>query len=571
MRKQLFYLFLLAIALAQPSIARSLSVAEMWSLSGVETPAFQQQVPDSLKVPTTVDRDLIKIGEEVKLGITVEATLRDLVVFPEQQTMGALEVINSYPVDSTRVADKIKLFKQYGITQFDSGDYWVPQLKILKNSAQLVSDSVLISVREVVVDTTKQKLFPIKDSMELDTNVPPDYSWMWWLLLLIPVGIVVFALSRKREKKTYEETLQPYEWTKYRLQKLDEKGLLEHRQWKDYYTELTYILRRYIDSKVYGHTLESTTDQLLRELKIAMSEKGMSITQNTERALEEILRKADLIKFAGAGGDAISAKEDRNRTNDIIYNIHQVLPPPTEEELMQDARYRRQQELKRRAKKIALGIAAGVVLLCAAAGSWIYVDGWDEVKDQVFGNELRDLYEQDWIATTYGIPAVQLTTPDVLVRNDSISLPDEIKNAVALFNNFEYGEWDDPLMVQVATMNFQQQLPEDLKADAFMEPLIVNMESEGASNIVMLDNEIEINGNKGIELAGTLDHGGDEYQYVILLFAKAGGLQQVMIVVEQDDEEDEAREYGRLILERIEQSIEIKIPAGLEPKKQPGA
>jgi len=526
------------------------------------------QIPDSLKVATQLDRDLIKIGEEVKLGITVEATTQDLVVFPEQQTMGALEVINSYPVDSTRVADKIQLFKQYGVTQFDSGDYWVPQLKILKNSAQLYSDSVLISVREVVVDTTEQNLYPIKEKMELETNVPPDYSWMWWLLLLIPVGAIVFLLSRKREKKTYEETLQPYEWTRFRLKKLDESGLLDSRDWKAYYTELTYILRRYIDSKVYGHTLESTTGQLIRELKIAMSEKGMHITDKSQQHLEQILQKADLVKFASAGGDAISAKEDRHRTTDIIYNIHQVLPPPTEEELMQDARYRRKQELKRQAKRTAIGIAAGVILLIVAAGSWIYVDGWDEVKDQVFGNELRELYEQDWITTTYGLPSVRISTPDVLVRTDSMHMPEEIKKAVALHNNFEYGEWEDPLMVQATTLNFQQQLPEDINAQAFMEPLIANMESEGASNIVMLDDEVEINGNKGIELAGTLDHGGDEYQYSILLFSKMGGLQQVMIVVEQEDEEDEAREYGRMIMERIKQSIEIEIPAGLEPKKK---
>ncbi|MGB5983561.1 MAG: hypothetical protein WBG46_15605 [Nonlabens sp.] len=526
------------------------------------------QIPDSLKVATQLDRDLIKIGEEVKLGITVEATARDLVVFPEQQTMGALEVINSYPVDSTRVADKIQLFKQYGLTQFDSGDYWVPQLKILKNSAQLYSDSLLISVREVVVDTTEQNLYPIKEKMDLETNVPPDYSWMWWLLLLIPLGLIVFLLSRKREKKTYEETLQPYEWTRFRLKKLDESGLLNSRDWKAYYTELTYILRRYIDSKVYGHTLESTTGQLIRELKIAMSEKGMHITDKSQQHLEQILQKADLVKFASAGGDAISAKEDRHRTTDIIYNIHQVLPPPTEEELMQDARYRRKQELKRQAERTAIGIAAGVILLIVAAGSWIYVDGWDEVKDQVFGNELRELYEQDWITTTYGLPSVRMSTPDVLVRTDSMHMPEEIKKAVALHNNFEYGEWEDPLMVQVTTLNFQQQLPEDINAQAFINPLIANMESEGASNIVMLDDEVQINGNKGIELAGTLDHGGDEYQYSILLFSKMGGLQQVMIVVEQEDEEDEAREYGRMIMERMKQSIEIKIPAGLEPKKK---
>lgn len=120
------------------------------------------------EVSTKLDRDLIKIGEEVKLGISVEAELGDLILFPEQPTMGALEVLQSYPVDSLRIADKIRLFKQYGVTQFDSGDYWVPRLQILKNARRLQSDSVLISVREVVVDTIKQGMFPIKDSVDIE-------------------------------------------------------------------------------------------------------------------------------------------------------------------------------------------------------------------------------------------------------------------------------------------------------------------------------------------------------------------------------------------------------------------
>jgi hypothetical protein len=525
-----------------------------------------QNAPSS--AATKVDRDLIKIGEEIKLGITIEATLQDLVVFPEQQTMGGLEVINSYPVDSIRKQDKITLFKQYGITQFDSGDYWIPQLKILKNDTQLLSDSLLISVREVIVDTTKQNLYDIKPALEIETNVPPDYSWMWWLLLLIPVGIVVFLLSRKREQKSYEETLQPYEWSRYRLKKLDESGMLENRQWKEYYTELTYVLRRYIDSKVYGQTLESTTGQLIKELKIAMSEKDMHITDNSQQSLEKILQKADLVKFAGAGGDAISAKEDRHKATDIIYNIHQVLPPPTEEELMMDARYRRKQELKKKAKRTAIAIGLGVIAIVAAVGSWIYISGWDEVKDQVLGNELRDLYEQEWITTSYGVPSVSVDAPDVLTRNEELELPAALKDAIGLLNNFEYGELGDVLSVQITTMNFQQELPEDMDAHVFIEPILASMESRGATNIVMLDNELDINGNKGIELAGTLDYGGEEYEYAIILFSKIGGLQQVSIVVEKDDEDDPTREYGRLIKERIEQSIKIKIPAGLEPQKK---
>ncbi|WP_124978905.1 hypothetical protein [Nonlabens xiamenensis] len=516
----------------------------------------QNQTPS---IKTEVDRDLIKIGEEVKLGLSVEVAHEDFVVFPEQPTMGALEVIESYPVDSLKIDDKIRLFKQYGVTQWDSGDYWLPRLKLLKNDQQLFSDSVLISVREVEVDTTKQKMFPIKPSLEIEDRTRPTYAWLWWLLLLTSIGLVVWALSRKREKLTFEETLQPYEWAKYRLQKLDESALLENRQWKDYYTELTYILRRYIDSKVYGHTLESTTGQLIRELKVAMDEKGMHITDGTQSRLEEILRKADLIKFASASGDAISAKEDRTHTNNIIDNIHQVLPPPTEEELMQDARYRRKQELKKRSEKIVLGLASLLVLIGIGLSVWVYIEGYDEVSDQVLGNELREAYDADWLTTTYGVPEISLSTPDVLVRNDSIWVPDNFKILVAEFDNFKQGDLGDPYSVHLTTMYFRQQLPdEELDGKAFTDPMIQFFENEGATNILMLDEPVEINGHKGIELAGNMEVEGDTYDYSILLFSEGGGLQQVTIVVKTVEEEDPDREYGRLTLEQIKNSIKIK-------------
>jgi hypothetical protein len=518
--------------------------------------AAQEQSKD--EVNTKVDRDLIKIGEEVKLGIGVEAELGDLVIFPEQTTMGAMEVINSYPVDSLRIADKIRLFKQYGITQFDSGDYWVPRLEVIKNSRRLFSDSVLVSVREVVVDTTKQGMFPIKDSVEIEDRSTSSYDWMWWLLLLIPVVIAVVLLSRKREEKTYEESLQPYEWTQYRLKLLDESGHLENRDWKQYYTELTYVIRRYIDSKVYGQTLESTTGQLIKELKIAMSEKGMHITDKTQSRLEEILQKADLVKFATAGGDAISAKEDRNRTREIIDNIHQVLPPPTEEELMQDAKYRRHQELKKRSQKIALGIGAVIISLIIAGGVWSYISGFDNVKDQVFGNELRELTEQTWLTSDYGMPPVQLNSPDILVRQDSTTLSDQFSVIAATVDQFSSGELTDDFYIGVITFTLKGEPNEEqkqLSPEMVHNNMIEVLDAMGATDILMLDDEVEINGLKGVSLEGTYNLDGEDYEYEILMMLNRVGIDQIIISNKKDDEENSDREFGRILRERVRNSI----------------
>jgi hypothetical protein len=93
------------------------------------------------------------------------------------------------------------------------------------------------------------------------------------------------------------------------------------------------------------------------------------------------------------------------------------------------------------------------------------------------------------------------------------------------------------------------------------------MEQAGATNIVMLDDKVEINGNKGVDLTGSFEFEGDKFDYEILMFARMGGLQIINIAVSQDDTEDAERQFGKLIKERIKQSLKITLPAGMEPKK----
>jgi cytoskeletal protein RodZ len=520
------------------------------------------------KVATAVDRDSIMMGEEIKLQLTVDATPQDLVVFPPLQNIGPLEVIESYPVDTIRENDRMRLFKEYGITQFDSGDYYIPQLKILKNQKQLLSDSLLVIVREVQTDTTVQKMYPIKADIENDYPSPFNWKGLLWLLLWIPLGILFYLLSRKRTHKTYEETLPPYEWSKYRLNKLAESKLTENRAWKAYYTELTYIVRRYIDNKVYGHALENTTAELIANIERETAAKGVSITDKTKARLAALLQKADLIKFAGQSGDAITAKDDLGVANDIIYNIHQVLPPPSEEELLLDVEYRRKQDRKRKIKTI--GLYAGGILLAIviAVAAWIAVVGMDDFKDQLFGNQLREYYEGERYTSSYGAPEITITTPEILVRETNLQATEQFKAATKEIDAFKLNDLDDDLFVVLATYQVNSTVVNDEKPiprEMFTEPVYQSLEEQGATNILMLDEPVELNGIDGMKLEGTFEYSGDQYDYEAYLYANGAAIQQVLVGNVQDDTEEEEKQFGRLLREQIVQSIQIKKP---QPSKE---
>ena len=63
------------------------------------------------QVSSTIDSTAIKIGEELRYKIQVDVDSASLVVFSEEQTFQPLEIINSYPVDSTKKGGYYKLTK----------------------------------------------------------------------------------------------------------------------------------------------------------------------------------------------------------------------------------------------------------------------------------------------------------------------------------------------------------------------------------------------------------------------------------------------------------------------------
>ena len=94
--------------------------------------------------------------------------------------------------------------------------------------------------------------------------------------------------------------LPPYERAKLALQKLDQSDYLNRDDLKSYYSDLTMIMRQYIDEKVYDHALESTTQELIDRLQLLKDGNQIDLDPKTIENLEVILKRADLVKFAKA-------------------------------------------------------------------------------------------------------------------------------------------------------------------------------------------------------------------------------------------------------------------------------
>ena len=129
---------------------------------------------------------------------------------------------NIYLEDTIKIQDRIRLIKKYGLTQFDSGNYTLPSQRIIINNNPFDTDSVQVEVAKVVVDTTKQKMFHIKPTFEVENPGFDIEKLFWWLipiLFLIAIGTFFYLKKRKREETKHQ--LPPYEEAIRALQELD--------------------------------------------------------------------------------------------------------------------------------------------------------------------------------------------------------------------------------------------------------------------------------------------------------------------------------------------------------------
>lgn len=534
----------------------------------------------SAQVKTEVDTTTIRIGEQINYKIKVEADSTSLVIFPEGQTFMPLENVEALDIDTTKKEAKFLLSRIYKLTQFDSGSYTIPRQKISIDEQLFFTDSLKVDVKTVEVDTTKQNLYDIKPIIEVEAS--KSNWWKWVLAILLALALVGFLLYwfiwRKKPLTEEEEIalLPPYDRAKLALQKLDESQYLIRSEVKDYYSELSFIIRKYLDEKVYDRALESTTDQLIDRLKLLKDGNQIPLSKDTIKNLESILKRADLVKFAKSAPDTALAEMDKDTIDKEIDHVKESLPEPSEEEKLLNKQYKEEQERKKKRRKIILTVAISLALISATFVGFGIKYGFTYVKDTIIGHESKALLEGDWVKSAYGFPPVWIETPEVLKRED-IEVPEELQDKVKSIA-FRYFSAKAGIDIQVSTTNFkpevaqqgqQQAMSDEAKAQDLSrasEAYLNKLEDNGAKDItVKREQFITPNNAEGLKTYGSMNLAIDDSNYkpanyILLLFRAENVRQQITLQWRGDDS------YADDIVKRITESIELK-PEEAEEEK----
>ena len=518
------------------------------------------------QVQTSIDTTKNKVGAEFKLTFKTNVDTLSKVVFPNIKNLGALEVVYSYPIDTILKNDRYELVKRYGLMQFDSGKYTIPSVKIFINNKAFLSDSLKVEVANVKVDTLQQKMYDIKDIIQADERIGNWWKYVLVLLLISGIGLSIYWFIKKTKKQKIEQEVYktPIEKATSLLNNLEKKELWQQGEVKAYYSELTNIVRNYIEEAIEIPAMESTTSELIEGLKIASKKKKMKLSQETIDNLFVVLKQADLVKFAKSKPMDFEITEDRKKIEKSIITLDKAIPVVVEnqDEMLLNEMQRQEQlkrELKRKKKNRIIAIVSITVgIIFSVLTYFIVTKGFNYVKDNILGHPSKELLEGEWIKSEYGNPAIRIETPKVLKRIDLTKLlPKEGMALIKEMQSFAYGSFIDNFYIMVSTISFKQDTQIDLSKS--LDGSIKMLELQGAQNMIVKQEDFETKeGIKGIKGYGTfyrineITKSSTKLYYEILLFSQNSGLQQIMLLHEEGDQ------YANKISEQILDSVELQ-------------
>ena len=523
---------------------------------------LQSTASKSQSVTATVESDSILIGKELEYIIDVNLEKKDNIIFPDSTSFTPFELISETKVDTIENESGYLFSKKYGIISFDEGNFIIPKIKVKIGDKLFSTDSKKITVNLVEVDTTKQGLYDIKSSFDkfssfeifklgLKKNYPIILFIIFFTIILFYFRLKVFEFFNPL--LNIQPSLRPIELIQERMNELEKINIYSAKDIKLFYSKLTFALRSFFEKEVYDKALESTTSELIFKLNNLSEIKSFSISIDSIKRIEEILKRADLVKFAKFLPEKNVIQNDLKVINEEVRLFSDLLPEPSEEEKLKNLNYLKQAEKKlkiERLKIVSIFTLSFIFILFIFSG---LLYGFQYSLDKITFNENLRLLNKTWVKSEYGSPGIFVESPDVLVRKN---VADEfLYDDFSLDSQFYFINSNRSIEFFISNYSFESKIdPKDFQT--ILELNLDYLEKRGLQNMLIKYDEFETNNKaRGILISGTTDFKikGEKIRpgnYNILGFLNEKGFKTAILLTHDS-------RYIDNIKDRIINSIEV--------------
>ncbi len=251
----------------------------------------------------TLQPSQIQIGEQARLCISVAQDADTYVSMPilSDTVTAGVEIVERLPIDTIALDNnRIQIKQEYVVTSFDSGFYFIPPYIFATQIDSLQTSPIGLSVTTVAVNAQTDDIKTIKPIMDAPLLWSEIFTWVGYgLLVLLLIGVIVLLLLKFVFKKKVpfiqpqpQPIIPPHIVALNRLEAIKAEKTWQSGNIKAFYTDITDVLRVYIEGRFQINAMELTSDEIMALVK------KVPEMDEIRQQLKELLTLADYVKFA---------------------------------------------------------------------------------------------------------------------------------------------------------------------------------------------------------------------------------------------------------------------------------
>ena len=292
-----------------------------------------------MELTVSLDTNYTTIGTPIYYSINVNYPKDKIIKFSNWSLYDPIE-IRSSTFDNPQYNSSWSLGRENSgkieIVFWDTGRVVIPGYKIdvlnpdSSFSYFMISDSMVVNVisiteKDPTLLSSAREIMPIKDPVPV--KMPLPWSEIILIILMIFSIIGVFIVYNKRIKSKIDYLERPVYLENPdivamdKLEKLVNLNLVDKDNIKEFYVQLSHILREYTENSLFIKTLEMTTEQIRTNREL------LPYSDNCIESYLDILTKADMAKYAKHYNNADQCKSDLIHSQNFIQDTIEYWKP----------------------------------------------------------------------------------------------------------------------------------------------------------------------------------------------------------------------------------------------------
>ncbi len=260
----------------------------------------KKEPPAPISVKSYVDRSTVAIGDKIKYTVLIEKD-KDVEVEPLVfgENLGDF-AIKDFGSRESSFLGREKISQWYVLDTYVTGKTTIPRALIKyrnkgeKEWSRIETGEIPIDVKSLLEGAGKPvEMRDIKGPASLPSVINKYTVFAVALLILcLALGVYLYIL-RKGGGEKYVLRKSAHQIAYEQLEALKAKDLIGRGLIKEYYTEISDIVRRYLEDRFRFRAPEMTTEEFLSSARDAAE-----LERTHKDLLKEFLLCCDLVKFA---------------------------------------------------------------------------------------------------------------------------------------------------------------------------------------------------------------------------------------------------------------------------------